>query len=115
MPRSVPHIALAVAVGVVGGAGGCATFHGARLYDEGTAALDRGDTATAISELEEAARLVPRASEIQNHLGLAYQQAGRKVDARAAFQRAVDLDCGNEAARANLRALTAQAVREAGP
>lgn len=81
---------------------GCATFRAARLYDSGTRALDRGEVAEAIADLERAATLSPRASEIQNHLGLAYAAAGRPDDARRAFERALELDCGNEAARHNL-------------
>ena len=83
---------------------GCATLRGARLYQSGTEALDRGDAAQAIAELEEAATLVPHASEIQNHLGLAYASAGRDAEALAAFQKAVALDCDNTAAKRNLRA-----------
>jgi Tfp pilus assembly protein PilF len=82
---------------------GCASFEGARLYRSGTAALDRGDSERAIADLERAAELVPTASEVQNHLGLAYAVAGRDDDARHAFRRAVDLDCGNRAAVDNLR------------
>lgn len=82
---------------------GCASFHGARLYHRGTEALDRGENSIAITQLERAAELVPTASEIQNHLGLAYQAAGRDVDAEFAFRRAVDLDCTNAAAAENLR------------
>ena len=82
---------------------GCSSFRGARLYQSGTSALDRGDSARAIAELERAAELLPGASEVQNHLGLAYQAAGRGRDAELAFRRAVALDCGNAAAVANLR------------
>lgn len=78
-----------------------------RLYTSGTEALDRGDHATAIVRLEEAAVLVPGASEIRNHLGLAYWSAGDPVRARAAFEAAIDLDCDNAAARANLASLDA--------
>ena len=81
----------------------CASWEGARLYQSGTAALDRGDSERAIADLERAAELVPTASEVQNHLGLAYAAAGRDEDARSAFRRAVDLDCGNRAALQNLR------------
>ena len=84
-------------------AAGCTTFRAARLYESGTRALDRGDTSAAIARLERAASLAPSASEIQNHLGLAYAAAGRDADALAAFERAVELDCGNEAAQQNLR------------
>jgi len=41
------------------------------LYQNGTSALDRGDSQQAVVELERAAELVPEASEVQNHLGLA--------------------------------------------
>ena len=87
---------------------GCASFRGARLYDRGTRALDRGDAAAAIADLEQAAALVPKASEIENHLGLAYQQAGRHADALRAFQRAVAIDCTNQAAQHNLAAAREQ-------
>lgn len=82
---------------------GCVSFQGARLYQTGTAALDRGDRASAILQLERAAELVPTASEVHNHLGLAYQADGRSADAELAFRRAVDLDCTNVAAAENLR------------
>jgi Flp pilus assembly protein TadD len=98
------------------GATGCASFRGARLYGSGSRALDRGDAAAAIADLERAAALVPQASEIQNHLGLAYTRAGRDAEALAAFQRAVALDCDNQAARQNLRAAEARlAAAEGAP
>jgi len=81
---------------------GCAGFRGVRLYESGSASLDRGETARAIDDLEEAARLVPQASEVHNHLGLAYAQAGRDREALGAFERAVALDCDNAAAAHNL-------------
>ena len=86
----------------------CATYQGGRLYSSGTEALDRGDTTRAIADLERAAELVPHASEIQNHLGLAYAAEGRHREALLAFRRAVALDCGNQAARRNLRAAEAR-------
>jgi Flp pilus assembly protein TadD len=91
---------------------GCTSFAGARLYDSGTRALERGDAATAVADLERAAELVPRASEVQNHLGLAYAEQGRHADALAAFRRAVEIDCGNEAAQRNLHAAEARAAAE---
>jgi Tfp pilus assembly protein PilF len=99
----------AVLVGVIAGvpAGvpvmGCSTFEGARLYRSGSRALERGDGARAVSDLERAAELVPDASEIHNHLGLAYAAEGRHDEMRREFRRAVDLDCTNESARHNLR------------
>jgi Flp pilus assembly protein TadD len=104
-------LALPLLVGLVGsgllGLPACATWEGARLYQSGSQALDRGDPARAIRDLERAAALVPHASEVQNHLGLAYLSAGRPGDARAAFERALLLDCENGAARTNLSALEA--------
>jgi Flp pilus assembly protein TadD len=87
----------------------CASFQGARLYRSGSLALERGDAAVAIRDLERAAELVPQASEVRNHLGLAYQSAGRDAEALDAFRRAVELDCDNAAAKANLAALESQA------
>jgi len=89
---------------------GCATFEGARLYERGTRALDRG-AAAAIADLEHAAELVPQSSEIQNHLGLAHEAAGQDEAALEAFQRAVALDCSNEAAQQNLAAAEARRAR----
>jgi Flp pilus assembly protein TadD len=83
---------------------GCATVEGHRHFEAGNAALDRGDAALAVAELERAAALVPEASEVRNHLGIAYAAAGRHEDALAAFERAVALDCDNRAAAENLRA-----------
>jgi len=84
--------------------GGCASYQGARLYRSGSLALERGHTARAIADLERAATLVPQASEVRNHLGLAYAAAGRDAEALRAFRRAVELDCDNAAAQQNLAA-----------
>ena len=97
---------------------GCASLEAVRLERSGRAALDRGEAAVAVADLERAAALAPGASAIQNHLGIAYEQAGRREDAMRAYERAVALDCENEAAAANLAALRgdtagAQAARGA--
>lgn len=84
---------------------GCSAIEGARLYREGTQALERGDAETAVQTLERAADRVPQASEVQNHLGLAYLASGRRDDAVRAFERALALDCDNAAARHNLAAV----------
>jgi Flp pilus assembly protein TadD len=101
--HSVVAAALALAL-VLMSAPGCASLAGARLYRSGSQALERGDAEQAIADLERAAELVPHASEVQNHLGLAYASAGRQREAAAAFRRAVELDCDNAAARRNLAA-----------
>jgi Flp pilus assembly protein TadD len=103
------RLAVAAVLGIA--ALGCASLEGARLYESGTRALEAGDSARAIAELERAAELVPHASEIQNHLGIAYLQSGRPDAAREAFERAVALDCSNAAAHDNLARLQGQAAR----
>lgn len=100
MTRARRLVALAAACGA--SAVACSAIDGARLFREGTDALERGDAATAVSTLERAAERAPRASEVQNHLGLAYLASGRRNDAILAFERAVALDCDNAAARRNL-------------
>lgn len=55
---------------------------------------------------------MPHASEVHNHLGLAYTEQGRSADALAAFRRAVELDCDNRAAKHNLGAAEARAAGE---
>ena len=84
---------------------GCGAIEGARLYRDGTQALERGDAESAVRSLEGAAERAPDASEVQNHLGIAYLAAGRRADALRAFERAVALDCDNAAARRNLALL----------
>lgn len=84
---------------------GCASWRAAQLYQSGTAELDAGRVQRALSDLERAASLQPDASEIQNHLGLAELAAGHRAAAREAFERALELDCDNQAAHRNLARL----------
>lgn len=91
---------------------GCSTTEGYRHFQAGNTALDRGDPVSAVTELEQAAALVPERSEVFNHLGLAYVAAGRPADALFAFERAVALDCDNQAAALNLRAAQASEFGE---
>ena len=102
--RRISGAALILAWLGVGILPGCAPYRGARLYISGSEALERGDTARAIRDLEAAAELAPEGSEIYNHLGLAYADVGREADAQRAFERALELDCTNTAARANREA-----------
>jgi Flp pilus assembly protein TadD len=92
-------------------AAGCASLEGARLYARGSDALERGELGPAIADLERAATLVPEASEVHNHLGLAYARSGREGDALREFERAVELDCDNQAAQHNLAAAQRRAGR----
>jgi len=110
LSRTLALVALAL---FVAGAMGCATWQGARLYQSGTRALERGDTETALHDLSAAADLVPDASEIHNHLGLAQLQAGEPERALRSFERAVALDCDNHAASENLAKTEARLLRGA--
>ena len=96
---------MGILIALLSGVLACEGLRGARLYSEGTQALDRGDTARAIQDLEAASRLAPGRSDVFNHLGIAYWEAGKPEAARVAFERAVDLDCTNQAAEENLRKL----------
>lgn len=87
---------------------GCGSLAAARAYAAGTAALDRGDTAVALAELERAAALEPRSSAVQNHLGIAYEATADLAAAERAYERALALDCENAAAARNLAALRAR-------
>ena len=75
------------------GVAGCADLEARRLYRDGTSAIDRGEPQRAIADLQQAAALAPEISQIQNHLGIAYEDAGRNDDALLAYERAVALDC----------------------
>ncbi len=108
MRRWLACLLLAV---VLAGGVGCSAWRATRLYSSGTEALEAGETTRAIAELEEAAELMPASGDIQNHLGIAYLQAGRRVDARNAFARAVALDCSDPAAKRNLAVLEADLDR----
>src|SRR5512134_3385827 len=96
--RALAGLALLAALAAALPLAGCASFEAMRAFRRGTAALDRGDATAAVDELERAAALAPAASAVQNHLGIAYEAAGRPQDALRAYERAVALDCENEAA-----------------
>jgi len=108
------RFAAIVAAFACGALVGCANVEATRFYRSGTDALDRGEPQRAIVDLEHAAALAPEISAIQNHLGIAYEEAGRSDDARRAYERAVALDCDNRAAENNLRELRAQNESEIG-
>jgi Flp pilus assembly protein TadD len=105
-------VLLVLAIALVSVAG-CASWRAAGLYQRGTQALERGDSLQAVGLFEEAARLVPEASEVQNHLGLAQLAAGQDDLALESFERATQLDCDNAAARDNLARLQGHLLREA--
>lgn len=103
-PMRLFSVAIAVLLLSTASLVGCTGMRAAKLYQTGTRALNAGDGELAVERLSEASRLKPEASEIQNHLGLAYSVAGQPEQALAAFERAVDLDCSNTAAATNLAA-----------
>ena len=110
--RTSKHVVLVVlALCFTGWVLGCGGVRAAHLYREGTAALNAGKPVVAISQLTRAGALAPEASEIQNHLGLAFATTGQHEKALSAFQRAVDLDCSNSAAVQNLVAARASVER----
>jgi Flp pilus assembly protein TadD len=92
----------------------CATVDAARLFHSGTAALDRGDAPAAVRDLEAAVQLLPDSSAAHNHLGLAYAAAERPRDALREFERAVAIDCDNQAAQTNLAGARQRARSRAG-
>lgn len=106
-------VLMALATGLGIGSAGCAgapglgplggaSWEAAHLYTSGTGALDRGEAESAVRQLERAVALAPWASEIRNHLGLAYAAVGRPEAAQRSFEDALQLDCRNDAARRNL-------------
>lgn len=90
------------------------TLEGGRYYVRGTESLDSGHLDQAIYELTMASRLVPEASEVQNHLGIAYWRISDVERARMAFETALSLDCENQAARTNLSLLRVEIERKLG-
>lgn len=70
--------------------------------DAGLAALQKGDTAEAISLLEQAAQLYPNDYDTVSYLGGAYSMAGRSDDATRVLTQAVTLQPSNAKARYNL-------------
>lgn len=113
--RKTRWIVLLIALVLASLALGCAGFRAAKLYRAGTDDLNAGRHEAALVQLSEAARLLPTASEIQNHLGLALAANERHVEALRAFERAVALDCDNEAAARNLATATRRAAAQTEP
>ncbi len=110
LAKALGVLGVVAVVALAGLQAGCETtpvraLRGARHYAAGNEALERSDGARAVEELEQAADLVPHASEVQNHLGLAYWSEGELDEARLSFERALELDCENQAAATNLEKL----------
>lgn len=69
--------------------------------------LKTGRGQASVAAWLDAQRLAPADPLVAYHLGLAHVLAGQPAEARAAFERAIALDPGHAAARANLAALAA--------
>lgn len=93
---------------------GCASLKGVHAYRQGNQALERGEPAAAVVYLERAATLLPDQSEVHNDLGLALAQTDELDEAVREFERAVELDCDNRAAEANLMLAQQRLRRVAG-
>jgi hypothetical protein len=70
--------------------------------DEGFAALQHGDIAAAVEQLETACRQMPDDYYAHMYLGAAYGQAERHANAVTVLTRAVELEPANPQARYNL-------------
>ena len=70
--------------------------------DAGLAALQNGDVAGAVTQLERATNIDPNDFQACLYLGAAYGQAGRQMDAVTILTKAVQLQPANAQARYNL-------------
>lgn len=70
--------------------------------DLGSALLHQGDAERAVEVLANAHALAPDDAGLLNNLGVAERQAGRLVEARGSFERALALSEGSRAAAVNL-------------
>lgn len=76
-----------------------------------TASRNR-DYASEVALWEATARLSPGKARVWNNLGWAYEGAGRRDDARAAYDRAIALDPRDWKARSNRDLLDAPAAAD---
>jgi tetratricopeptide (TPR) repeat protein len=73
---------------------------------EGRAALDKGDLDQAATKFSHATKLQPESSDAQRYLGIVLEKQGDTDAASDAYQRAVDLNPGDVAARQSLQKLS---------
>ena len=73
---------------------------------EGRAALDKGDLDQAATKFRHALKLQPDSSDAQLYLGVVLEKQGDKGGASDAYEKAVDLNPGNLAARQSLQKLS---------
>jgi Flp pilus assembly protein TadD len=75
----------------------------------------RGDVEGALGLFREAVRRLPRAAELHYNLAVTLERAGRLAEARESYCRALELDPGNDAARAALESYSRPAPAGGGP
>ncbi len=96
MTRHHRRFLLPVFALLLAGLGGCVSAarqeKAAGRVGLGAAYLREGNVPSAVSTLEEAARLDPRNWAAHNKLGLAYMAAGAAEDAEKAFERALKIE-----------------------
>lgn len=68
----------------------------APIIDAGVAKQTSGDVAGAIADYKQGLKLIPNYARLWTNLGTAYQQLDQYADARAAYQKGLDLDAKNE-------------------
>jgi tetratricopeptide (TPR) repeat protein len=67
--------------------------------NEGRAALDKGQLDQAIEKFRHASKLKPDSAPAQYYLGVSLEKKGDLAEAEAAYQKTLDLDASNAAAR----------------
>jgi tetratricopeptide (TPR) repeat protein len=72
---------------------------------EGRAALDKGDLDQAATKFRHAIKLQPESSDAQRYLGLVLEKQGDTEGASDSYEKAVDLNPGDVAARQSLQKL----------
>jgi Flp pilus assembly protein TadD len=73
-----------------------------QLYQQATAAFDRGDISQSITLYEQALKLQPDSVPILTNLGVAYARSGRYTEAVGVYQTADKLDPSNPVVLLNL-------------
>jgi tetratricopeptide (TPR) repeat protein len=66
------------------------------LIDQGTSLYEKGQFDEALKKFDEAAKQYPQDARVPYNRGLALHKAGRNDEAKAAFERAIELDRGGD-------------------
>jgi tetratricopeptide (TPR) repeat protein len=79
---------------------------------EGRAALDKGELDQAATKFRHALKLQPDSSDAQRYLGVVLEKQGDKNAASDAYEKAVDLNPGNFAARQSLQKMLEASAKD---